>query len=175
MENVFHVCMAWYKHDGWWENLRQLYKPETKKVSGLHNCREFFPPLECKNKITFPRKHTKLFVMALIKREILTSCKVKVLYTKSCMSIKSVLVLQKDAFQNTDFSHLKCQLKRKKNWYSLFVKIFQVSASEGSEWVNKVNLLSFELKNFFKFVLMWLTHEKQNILVTSQPCLHTLM
>ena len=40
--------------------------------------------------------------------------------------------LQKDAFQNMDFSRLKCQLKRKKkNWHSLFVKIFQVSADEG--------------------------------------------
>ena len=26
---------------------------------------------------------------------------------------------------------LKCQLKRKQNWHSLFVKIFQVSADEG--------------------------------------------
>ena len=63
---------------------------------------------------------------------------------------------------------------KKKNWHSLFVKIFQVSADEGMG-LNKVNLLSFELKNFFKFVLVWLAHEKQNILVTSQPCLHTLM
>ena len=46
----------------------------------------------------------KLFVMALIKREILTSC--KVLYT--------VLVLQKDTIQNTDFSRLNCQLKQRK-------------------------------------------------------------
>ena len=42
------------------------------------------------------------------------------------------------------------------------------------EWVNKVNLSSFELENFFKFVLAWLAREKQNIL-TPQPCLHTLM
>ena len=42
------------------------------------------------------------------------------------------------------------------------------------EWVNKVNLSSFELENFFKFVLAWLAREKQNIL-TSQPCLHTVM
>ena len=32
----------------------------------------------------------------------------KVLYAKS------VLVLKKDAFQNTGFSHLKCQLEQKK-------------------------------------------------------------
>ena len=37
---------------------------------------------------------------------------------------------KKDAFQNTGFSHLKCQLKRK-NWHTLFVTIFQVSAGEG--------------------------------------------
>ena len=42
------------------------------------------------------------------------------------------------------------------------------------EWLNKVNLSSFELENFFKFVLAWLAREKQNNL-TSQPCLHTLM
>ena len=42
------------------------------------------------------------------------------------------------------------------------------------ESVNKVNLSSFELKNFFKFVFAWLECEKQNILM-SQPCLHTLM
>ena len=41
------------------------------------------------------------------------------------------------------------------------------------EWVNKVKLSRFELKNFFKFVLVLLVHEKQNILM-SQPCLHTL-
>ena len=42
------------------------------------------------------------------------------------------------------------------------------------EWVNKVKLSSFELENFFKFVLAWLAREKQNIL-TPQPCLRTLM
>ena len=42
------------------------------------------------------------------------------------------------------------------------------------EWVNKVNLSSFELENFFKFVLAWLAREKPNNL-TPQPCLHTLM
>ena len=42
------------------------------------------------------------------------------------------------------------------------------------EWVNKVNLSSFEFENFFKFVLAWLARKKQNIL-TPQPRLHTLM
>ena len=49
--------------------------------------------------------------MALIKGEILTSR--KVLYMKSC-SRSQFLFWKKDAFQNTDFSRLKCQLKRKK-------------------------------------------------------------
>ena len=42
------------------------------------------------------------------------------------------------------------------------------------EWVNKVNLSSFELENFFKFLLAWLAREKQNLLMP-QPCLHTLI
>ena len=41
------------------------------------------------------------------------------------------------------------------------------------EWVNKVNLSSFELENFFKFVLAWLVREKPKNLMP-QPCLHTL-
>ena len=49
--------------------------------------------------------------MALIKGEILTSP--KVLYMKSC-SCSQFLFWKKDAFQNMDFSRLKCQLKRKK-------------------------------------------------------------
>ena len=54
----------------------------------------------------------------------------------------------------------------------MFVKIFKFQPTK--ELWNKVNLSSFQLKNFFTFVLAWLAHEKQNIL-TSQPCLHTLM
>ena len=42
------------------------------------------------------------------------------------------------------------------------------------EWLNKVNLSSFELENVFKFVLAWLAREKPNNL-TPQPCLRTLM
>ena len=42
------------------------------------------------------------------------------------------------------------------------------------EWVNKVNLSSFELKNFFKFMFAWLAREKPDNL-TPQQCLHTLM
>ena len=56
-----------------------------------------------------------LLFRALIKREILTSR--EVLHTKlvrvKCTRNQS-LFCQKDAFQNTGFSRLKCQLKRKK-------------------------------------------------------------
>ena len=51
----------------------------------------------------------------------------------------------------SDFSSLKCQLKRRKidtPSLQLFSKFQQTK-----EWVNKVNVLSFELENFFKFVL----------------------
>ena len=30
IENVFRVCIAWYKHERGWENSRHLCKPETK-------------------------------------------------------------------------------------------------------------------------------------------------
>ena len=49
--------------------------------------------------------------MALIKREILTWREVvykEGLLDKACFA-------KKDAFQNTDFSRLKCQLKKKKD------------------------------------------------------------
>ena len=65
----------------------------------------------CFYKLTFPRQNSKLFVMALIKREILTSC--KVLYTKSCTCNQFLFFCKKDAFQNMYFSFLKCQLKQK--------------------------------------------------------------
>ena len=59
-----------------------------------------------------------------------------------------------------------------KTWLTFFLTIFDVSADEGK--VNKVNLSSFELKNFFKFMLAWLAREKPNNFMP-QPCLHTLM
>ena len=42
------------------------------------------------------------------------------------------------------------------------------------EWVNKVNLLSLEPENFFRFVLAWLARENLYILMP-RPCFHTLM
>ena len=62
------------------------------QTHGLHNCGEFSQPQEClvsdyantyrKNvfycfyELTYPRKNADLFIMALIKREILTSLEV---------------------------------------------------------------------------------------------------
>ena len=69
--------------------------------------------------------------MALIKREILTSR--EAVYTKSC-SRNQFLFCKKEAFQITDFSRLKCQLKRKKSDKACFLKIFQVS---NDEWIGK--------------------------------------
>ena len=77
-----------------WENLKKLCKPETKSrvcitVENSPNASCVYTSL-CKlrkkvfyffYKITFPRKR-KTLCMALIKREILTSC--KVLSLKSC-------------------------------------------------------------------------------------------
>ena len=47
----------------------------------------------------------------MIKKEIIISH--EVLYTKSCTR-NQYLFCKKDAFQNTDFSRLKCKLKWKK-------------------------------------------------------------
>ena len=106
--------------------MRQLCKSETKsraritvkKFSQPHKCLYQAMPIweksyvfYCFYKLTFPRKNAKFFVMALIKRKILTSH--AVLYTKSCMR-NQFLFCKKDTFQNTDFSRLKRQLKRKK-------------------------------------------------------------
>ena len=62
-------------------------------------------------KTTFPRKKQNSLFMALMKREILTSQ--EVLYTKFCVH-NQCLFCKKDAFQNTDFSQLTCQLQQEK-------------------------------------------------------------
>ena len=79
------------------------------KVEGLQKGRDFSQPLNvyirlckyrkkvfyCFYKLTFLRKNIKLFVMALIKREILTSC--EVLYMKS-WTCNQFLFCKKEAF-----------------------------------------------------------------------------
>ena len=63
--------------------------------------------------------------MILIKTEILTSP--KVLYKKYCTR-KQFLFCKK---MLSGFFSLKMSASAKRNWHSLFVKIFQVSADEG--------------------------------------------
>ena len=86
--------------------------------------------------------------MALIKREILTSH--KVLYTKSNARVISSF-FAKRCYSKYVFSRLNCQLKRKKIDTPSFYRFSKFGPTE--EWLNKVNLSSFELENFFKFVL----------------------
>ena len=66
----------------------------------------------CFYNITFQRKKKqKSLLMALIKREILAGR--EVLFT-TFRAGNQFLFCKKDTFHNTDFSRLKCQLKRKK-------------------------------------------------------------
>ena len=83
--------------------------------------------------------------MALIKREILTSR--KVVNTKACTR-NQFFFCKKMLPKNTDFSRSKCQLKRKQNWHSLFVEMFQVSADEGMGKWSK--LVEFWTKKLFQ-------------------------
>ena len=80
------------------------------EVEGLHNFTE--------------KKTQKLFVMALIKTEILSSP--KDLYAKSCTR-NQFLFCKKMPSKFTDFSRLRCQLERKK----LTQLVCKVSADEG--------------------------------------------
>ena len=63
--------------------------------------------------------------------------------------------MEKDAFQNTVFFSLKMSAK---------TKLTQLACKDvprpTKEWVNKVNLSSFELQNFFKFVLSVISARK---------------
>ena len=84
----------------------------------------------CFYKITFPRKKAKLSCLEqLLKDKFLPVAKscTRSLYT---VRVISPCFARKDAFQNAGFSHLKFQLKRKKNWQSMFLLIIQVSAEE---------------------------------------------
>ena len=99
-------------------------------------------------KITFARKKENSLFRAAIKREILTSC--KVLYTKLVRVISSCFEI-KMLSKNTGFSRLKCQLKGNQIYTACFQRFSKFQPTR--EWVNKVNVSSFLLKNCFKFVL----------------------
>ena len=66
--------------------------------------------------------------MAMIKRENSYHSQSLV---HEVLHAQSVLVLQKDVFQNTDLFSLKMSAYAKKNWHTFFETIFQVSADEG--------------------------------------------
>ena len=87
--------------------------------------------------------------MALIKREIFTSR--EVLYAKLVCVLKNQFLfnLQKRCFPKTEFFSLKMPAQAKRNWRSMFLKIFQVLADY--EMVNKVNLSSFSTQNLSQF------------------------
>ena len=106
-----------------WENSRLFCKPKTKwricvTVKNSPNpSRVYKRPSKYRRKVvycfyilTFPRKVSKPFVMALIKTEILTSCEVS--YTKSCTR-NHFLFCKKDAFQTADFFSLKLSAQAK--------------------------------------------------------------
>ena len=85
------------------------------QTHGLHNCGEFSQPLGCFvsdyantyrkkvfycfYKLTFPRKNADLFIVALIKREILPS--LEVLYTKFCTRARNAPVNREMRFTFT--------------------------------------------------------------------------
>ena len=64
MENVFRVCVAWYKHERGWANLRQICKPSTSSLvcitvknspnpskNVLQRFSKFQPTRECINEV----------------------------------------------------------------------------------------------------------------------------
>ena len=114
----------------------------------------------CFYKITFPWKKKNSLFRFLIKREILTTREVlsKKANVRVIISRFAIKLLSKKGF-----SRLKCQLKRKKNIGTACLKRFS-KFHPTREWVNKVNLSSFRLKNILNFVLVWLAREEQNIL-----------
>ena len=129
-----------------WEKSRQLCKPSTSSQVCItvenspnpssvyiriykHRKKIFY----CFYKITFPRKKAKLSCLEhWLKDKFIP-------VAKSCTrtgahwwapDTKQSLFCKKYAFQNTVFLSLKMSAQVKKNWHSMFLKIFQVSADE---------------------------------------------
>ena len=103
----------------------------------------------CFYKITFQRKKKNSLFRLLIKREIPTSR--EILYTKlnvrvisSCFAIK---MLSNKGFFSLKMSALISKKKLAQHVCKDFPSFIR------GEWVNKVNLSSFQLKNILKFVL----------------------
>ena len=119
-------------------------------------------PLLLQNNFPEEKKSKTLLFRALIKGEILTSH--EVLYMKLVCVISSCFAI-KMLSKNTGFSRLKCQLKWKKIDTACFWRFSKFQLTR--EWVNEVNVLSFQFKNFFKCMLAWFAREKQNMFTYS--------
>ena len=72
------------------------------------------------------------------------------MYTK-LLSVISCCFKTKMLSKNKDFSRLKCQLKRNEIDTACSQRFPKFQPTR--EWVNKVNVSSYQLKNFFKFML----------------------
>ena len=70
IENVFRVCIAWYKHERGWENSRQLCKPDPSSVY-IRLCKHRKKVFYCFYKINFPRKDAKLYFWHWLKEKFL--------------------------------------------------------------------------------------------------------
>ena len=139
--NVFRVCIAWYKHERCWENSRQLCKPETKEricitVENSRNtssvyirlCKHRKNVFYCFYKITLPRKKLKNSLLRhWLKQKFLPVPKS---WIQSLARVISSC-FAKRCFPKYGFFSLKMSALAEKNWDSLFVKIFEVSADEG--------------------------------------------
>ena len=149
IESVFPVCIAWYKHERGWENSWQLCKPETKctvcitvenspnpSSINIRLCKYRENVFYCFYKLTSPRKNALLWHR--LKKEIL------ILYTNSCTRFQ-YLFCKTMTSKIRIFFRLKCQLKWKKKNAAYLLRFSKFQPTR--EWVNKVNLSSFQLKN----------------------------
>ena len=77
-------------------------------------CKHRKKVLHCFYKITFLRKLKKENSLVQSIDQKRNSYQSRSLVHEACTCNQSLMFCKKDAFQNTGFSHLKCQLKRKK-------------------------------------------------------------
>ena len=129
------------------------------KVEGLHNCREFFQPLECLCQATQTQeKGLYCFYKTTFEKKRKTLCLwnwLKEKYSYQSQSVVdevlyalSVPVLQKICFLKYQLSLLKMSAYVKKidTANSVIVKISNFQPTR--KWVNKLNLSSFHPKTF---------------------------
>ena len=144
----------------------------------MHNFLEFSSPLECLYQviqtqgkvfycfyqINFQNKKRKTLCYGTDqKRNFYQS---RGLVREACMCIKkSVLVwFSKKMLSKKRFFSLKMPAQAKRNWHSMFLKIFQVLADY--EMVNKVNLSSFSTQNLFQIRAWLMCAQQDNVYLT---------